>query len=363
MNDKIKNLVNTLLFSALLLGVLVVNILSPDKELSFSERRKLRQFPVLSWANVVNTKAMEDFDKYVLDQFVGRDDFRKLKSITEFSLLLKKDNNDLFVKDGYIFKNLYPLNCEAVEYAASRFNYLYDKYLQGKKVYFSVIPDKNYYLDESLGYLRFDYDGLVDIMKTKLERMQYIAIFDTLQLEGFYRTDIHWRQELLGETVKKLADSMDFKVGGDYQLQVFYDFKGAYHGQLALRHSPEKLIFLTSELLDNLQVHDFETSSYAPIYDMSKSNNLDLYDIFLSGPKAILIIENPEATSEKELIVFRDSFGSSIIPLMLSDYKKVTIIDIRYVSCDFLAQAVDFSADDVLFLYSVNILNSGTVLR
>ena len=77
----------------------------------------------------------------------------------------------------------------------------------------------------------------------------------------------------------------------------------------------------------------------------------------------MLTIENPNAATEKELIVFRDSFGSALVPLLLKDYKTVTVVDIRYLASDFVGDYVDFHGQDVLFLYSTLILNSSTTLK
>ena len=86
--------------------------------------------------------------------------------------------------------------------------------------------------------------------------------------------------------------------------------------------------------------------------------------LFLSGANALLTIENPNAETDRELYIFRDSFGSSISPLFAEGYAKVTVIDIRYVQSAFLGNLIDFTeGSDVLFLYSTGMLNSSLGLR
>ena len=68
------------------------------------------------------------------------------------------------------------------------------------------------------------------------------------------------------------------------------------------------------------------------------------------------------ATTEKELIVFRDSFGSSIAPLLAQGYSKVTLIDLRdlpRMTLRSLVEAGEINLEnrDVLFLFSTTILN------
>ncbi len=85
--------------------------------------------------------------------------------------------------------------------------------------------------------------------------------------------------------------------------------------------------------------------------------------MFLSGSLALVTITNPWASSDKELVLFRDSFGSSIAPLFAGAYKKITLIDIRYIHPDLLEQYMTFKDQDVLFLYSTLSLNHGEIFK
>ena len=75
------------------------------------------------------------------------------------------------------------------------------------------------------------------------------------------------------------------------------------------------------------------------------------------------MIDNPAAATDRELVVFRDSFGSSLVPLLVEGYARVTLIDIRYVNSAYLGNFVDFHGQDVLFLYSTLLLNDSLALR
>ena len=84
---------------------------------------------------------------------------------------------------------------------------------------------------------------------------------------------------------------------------------------------------------------------------------------FLGGSRALLTITNPAASSDRELLLFRDSFGSSIAPLLAEGYAKITLIDIRYISPELLDRFVTFDGQDVLFLYSVSVLDHSETIR
>lgn len=90
---------------------------------------------------------------------------------------------------------------------------------------------------------------------------------------------------------------------------------------------------------------------------------MDGYDVFCAGAQSVVTIESPLAKTDRELILFRDSFGSSLAPLFLEGYRRVTLVDLRYLSSSLLEQFVDFHGQDVLFLYSTSLLNSGMLLK
>ena len=125
----------------------------------------------------------------------------------------------------------------------------------------------------------------------------------------------------------------------------------------------EKLTYLENEVTDRAVVTGPELDGEQHVYAPEKFQDMDGYDVFLHGVQAVLTVENPLAQTDRELIIFRDSFGSSLTPLLLAGYKTVTLVDIRYVRSDYLDQFVDFHGQDVLILYSTTLINGASVLR
>ena len=86
--------------------------------------------------------------------------------------------------------------------------------------------------------------------------------------------------------------------------------------------------------------------------------------MFLSGPnRSILTIENPNATTDKELIIVRDSYTNALAPLLVEGYKKITLVDIRKVPHDRLSRFVPVKGQDVLFLQSTLVLNDSSEFK
>jgi len=338
----------------------------PAKDISEAERRLLAQKPVLSGEALLNGSFMEDFEGYALDQFPLRDSFRKLKSLFHFYGLNQSDNNDIYIAGGFAVKQEYPLNPDSVAHALERFHYLYEKYLKDSNIHMAIIPDKGYYLAKESGHLSMDYEKLFSAFESGLPWAKPIDLTESLAAEDYYRTDIHWRQERLFEAANAICEVMGVMPPDpkDYILTAIdRPFYGVYYGQAALPMEPETMYLLESDLLKDCRVYDYESGKYTDVYDMEKLTSRDLYDVFLSGPKSLLTIENPNAATGRELILFRDSFGSAMAPLLVQDFAKVTLVDIRYIQIDVLDRFLDFYGQDVLLLYSVPVLNNSQTIK
>ena len=161
MNDKIKSIVLTVVTAVMLLTLSVWCIAKPGADYSDSERRVLASFPEITWENILSADFMADFEDYSVERFPMRDFFRSIKALSEKYLFVKKDNNDIYSADGHLSKLEYPLNISMLDNAAKKFSFIYEKYLEDKnaEVYFSIVPDKNYFLAEQNGYLSLDYES------------------------------------------------------------------------------------------------------------------------------------------------------------------------------------------------------------
>lgn len=355
-----------LLLAVLFFGVSLFCWFKPALEYSSTERRKLNQFPELTMETVLEGKFMTSFEKYTLDQFPLRDELRSLKAWVSQNIFKKADNNDIYVYDGYAVKMEYPMKEEALLHAADRFENVYEKYLKdnGGQIYLSIIPDKNYFLAGSSGHLSMDYERAYEVMQKQMPYAKYIDITQLLEIDDYYKTDVHWRQEEIVDAAEKIGSAMGITLSGNYEIKTLEkDFYGVYFGQSALNLPGEKLNYLTNDILEQCTVYNYENNKTIGIYDLEKASGNDGYEIYLSGPVSLMKVENPNAATQKELVVFRDSFGSSLVPLLAEGYQSITLIDIRYIQSDFLSNFVDFRDKDVLFLYSMTILNSSETLK
>lgn len=363
-----KNFFQTLLFALLVFGMSAWGLLSPDKDYTDAERRPLAQFPDISAENILSGEFMADFESYSVDQLPARDSLRSLKSLFALNIMQNKDSNGVYQLGGHLSKLEYPLDDNMLLYACQKFEYLYNTYLKDTDTnpYLCIVPDKNRYLNPGSGYLNMDYDRLYSIMHQNTPFLAPVRVDELLDIDDYYRTDTHWKQENLLPVANALATAMKAPLPGDMQqLTVDTPFYGVYCGQLPIGAAPDSISYLTSDILKACTVTYFDgkTEQTGDMYNLAKAGSKDAYELFLSGVQPFITIESPMAKSQKELVVFRDSFGSSLIPLLAESYSKITVVDIRYMRSDMLGRFITFDDQDVLFLYSTLVLNSSTSLN
>ena len=282
------------------------------------------------------------------------------------NVLKQTDQNDYYRAEGHLSKMEYPLNTASVQRAMDRIHYVYEKYLNDANVYYSVIPDKNYFLAEENGYLSMDYEQFFAMMQQETDYMQYIDILPLLSIDEFYSTDSHWKQECILDVAEHLGSAMGTDVTASYTENTLdVPFKGVYLGQSAVPFKPDTIKYLTNDILSSCEVNYFDTGKAVKgdIYNMEKAYGKDPYEMFLSGTSALIEIKNPNAKTEKELVVFRDSYGSSLVPLLVPGYSKITVVDIRYIQSAFVGSFVKFDNQDVLFMYSTTLINNSGAMR
>lgn len=374
MNTKIKSIVVCSIMALFIFGFSALCIFMPKPEFLDSERREPEKMPALTLENIMKdgkdygTSFMKLFDdKYTPDNFPFRDAFRNIKAFVGTYIFGQRDKDGVFIADGFATEMQEQINKDSIEHASNKLSFIYEKYLKDKNItpYISIIPDKAYFLAEKNGYLSMDYDQFIKEMLAEVDFANYINIKDSLTIENYYNSDTHWRQETLTEIAGLLVNGMGGNFDSQYTVNTLdHPFFGVYAGRAPKPLKPETIYYLTNDNMQNIVVTDYQNGGKkTTLYDMEKAYGKDPYDMFLGGELSKITIENPNAKTDKELIVFRDSFGRSILPLMADDYAKITVIDIRYQIPQILLNGVEFEKADVLFLYSTLVLNSSFELK
>lgn len=357
--------ITVIIICMLMLSLSAMCVLKPRTEYSESERRRLAAFPEFTPSSFESGSFAKNFETASLDQFPFRDKFRTLKALAQYKLFGFSDNNGIYVYNGFAAKQLYPLNEASVENTAAKINSIYENFLSDcENAVVAVVPDKGFYLAKKSGHLSLDYNEIMRILQSKAPIGEYVSLADSLSEDCYYKTDTHWRQEKIAPAAEKIAAALGAKLEDSYTESTATDkFYGVYYGQSALSLPAESINYITDKAIASAEVYNAETGKTAGVYDFDKLSGKDPYEFFLSGSVSLLKITNPAQSNGKRLVVFRDSFGSSLIPYLIGSYSEITVVDTRYISPSLLSEYVDFSGCDALFLYSTLLINDSYTLK
>jgi len=334
-------------FLGIIYGLAVLNLFWDAPALLVSERRMREQLPKFSF------DFMEGFEGYAADRFPFRDGFRALQAAVVFGAFLQTDNDGIYF-DSHGVGSFTALDMESAKLLVEKIRVVSDG-LPDMNTFFAVVPDKSVFSDRAMP--GFDYDLVRDFTS--------VSLIDALSADSFYRTDLHWCQVSIDGVVDALGDAMGFRVDfGEFTRRYAGQFHGGYAGQVALPVRGEPLYFLELPGLRayymNMGTREFEEG---PVYDLARFGGIDPYDIFLSGAQPLIVLENDNAPADRVLYIFRDSFGSSIAPVLAAAYSRVVLVDFRFIDLRTLHTLIDFTPGaDALFLYSAGILNNAEML-
>ncbi|RKJ44930.1 hypothetical protein D7X98_09690 [bacterium 1XD8-76] len=364
-----------ILFFLFLFGMGVLEAYLPDTDISAAERRHLAKAPALSTDTLLSGDYMTDMETYLLDQFPGRNLFRCMKANFDLKLLQKEDTDGYYLIENSIYKRPAPIKENNILLCADYFDRIMRTYFPDTRGHYIVIPEKSYYAAlSSKNPTLADRDILSTQEKAlslpEAPTLTSIDLYSQLSVSDFYRTDSHWRQECLPHAAQYILDGLLKDQEGyirenasPYREVLLSDaFYGGLSAASGLKPAPDKLITLTNERTESAVVYDYETKKNFSVYQPEKLSSPDPYDIYLGGAKALLEIRVPHPQSGRELVLFRDSFGSSIAPLLLEEYDVIYVVDLRYITVSNAMQYISPAPDcDVLFLYSTATLSGGGI--
>lgn len=254
------------------------------------------------------------------------------------------------------------INTEYVTNFTNKVENVCKEYLSGaSNIYYAVIPSKQYFINDKVEN-PFDYTYMMNIIRSGITSAKEIDLTGTLELDDYLKTDPHWKQEGLQGVLDALGETMGFTVDlSTFTKNSVPNFTGQ-HGYNKENFAHETMTYLTNEAIDNATVDNFQDKDFTKVYNTAKLETATPYDMFLSGSTPLLTITNDSAKSDKELVMFRDSYACSLAPLLIENYKTITLVDLRYMASSLLPQYVDFTGKDVLFMYNDQIINT-VVLR
>ena len=366
----ISNWIQTGLFLAFIGVFFVINLFTPDRGFSENENRALQQAPPVSLQRIANKSFMDDFEKYMSDQFAARDLWMSSKARMELLSGKREMNNVYLCSDGRLLERFELPTDETFTRHAGYITEFADRV--DLPVYFALIPSAL----EFGGALLPDgapYDGqkqLIDAFYNRDSKLQNIDIFAALAEHSdeyiYYRTDHHWTSLGAYYAYSAISDAMSLScppLDSYVRRKVSAEFYGSLYSSSGMNWVPADEIELFVEPDSSVQVFKYGSAGIepGPLYRFEALEKKDKYSLFMGGIAGLSRVETGTADSPT-LLIIRDSFADSLVPFLLEDFAEIHLVDLRYYTQSLSAYIEDVKPDVILICYSVVNFSSDTHL-
>ena len=361
---RIANLIGKIFIIVLFL-VLIVNVIVPDKEKSELENRALESRPRFNLTTVLSGDFMEQWEKYLSDQFAGRNTWRRVKVGLDRLGGAKMENNIYIGKGGQLMENIEVPDEDQLDANMTAIQNFAQTY-EDIPVTMMLVPDAACILTDRLPAFAEveDQRQMFSMAQRKLgdsvNWIDTVSILNKHKSEKlYYKTDHHWTTQGAFYVFQDAAQT--FGIEGDVSDDfVSYTVTDSFNGVLAASSGvgldERELIdiYVPTEGDDDVIV-DYvdEGRKTTSLYDSSKLDTRDKYGVFLGGNTSVIDIKTV-STSQKRLLIVKDSFADCFIPFLAPYYREIVVVDPRYYSGTMDEIMDTYRITDALILYSGN---------
>lgn len=361
---RIANLIGKI-FIILLFLVMIINVIVPDREESELENRALEQRPRFNLTTILSGDFMEQWEKYLSDQFAGRDTWRSLKVSLDRLGGARKENDIYIGKDGQLMEDIEVPDDGRLEANLTAIRDFAETY-EDISVTMMLVPDAACILSDSLpAFARVeDQRQMFSMAERKLgdtvNWVDTVSILNNHKSEKlYYKTDHHWTTQGAFYVFQDAAETLGIEgdVSDDF---VSYTVTDSFNGVLAassgvgLDEMEQIDIYAPTGGDDDVVVNYVdEGRKTTSLYDSSKLETRDKYGVFLGGNTSVVDIRTV-STSQKRLLVVKDSFADCFIPFLAPYYREIVVVDPRYYSGTMQDIMDSYRITDALILYSGN---------
>ncbi|GAB6181933.1 hypothetical protein JCM14036_32520 [Desulfotomaculum defluvii] len=348
-------------------GMVVINLLTPDRSFSELENRVLEQRPSFSLDELIEGYFTVNYEKYIADQFAMKDFWVGVKSSLEKALGKKEYNGVYLGKDGYLLPAFKEPDEQSFQSKLELIN-TFGKATPQINKYFMLIPNSEAILDRKLPpYVASDSEQkwLARVKNSLDKSIQFVDVFGALEAKQneyvYYKTDHHWTTKGAYYTYQRLIKT----TGGVPHAESYYStqqvtdsFYGSLHSKAGLKQvSPDSIDLYIPKKQESYQIEYFDEEGKAQtansLYNLENIKKKDKYSLFLNGNHPLIKITT-KGVDSKKLLVIKDSYANCLIPFLTSHYSQIFVVDLRYYYDSLITLIKENHIRDMLLVYNIN---------
>ena len=355
------------MFLILLFLICLLNIVWPSREFSEKENRMLEQKPELTLSGIESGRFMEQYESYQSDQIAGRDLWVQLKTRVDL-LMGKRESNGVYKgKSKYLMEDIKTPNQEQMEHNLASMCSFQEAY-PDIPMYMMLVPNAANVLSDKLPSFAVTRDqdkDFAEIQKALKGHLTWVDVSSAMEDHKseniYYHTDHHWTSLGAKYGYEALAEALQLDTSKEVELKP-YAVSDSFNGTLSATSGYETgyeepmYVYLPKEEGTGPEVvvsYVEEQEKKATLYDTSKLKEKDKYAMFLGGNSGLIDIRTT-ADSTDRLLIVKDSYANSLVPLLTPYYREIFMVDPRYYYGDIHEIMENNKITSVLFLYNGN---------
>lgn len=281
-----------------------------------TENKTLTEFPELKTEEGINMNYLSDMGTYFQDHFAFRQQLVSANAAIYGKIFGASTTDQVFIGENnwmYYTGTLGDYKASQVMSGRSLQNAVHNLTLmqsyvesRGSKFILTIAPNKNSIYDENMPYYYNkgeadnNYDQLTALLKEA--GVNYVDLMDAFQNNDevlYLKRDSHWTNKGAALAFNQIMQQTDM----DYETyeNIPYDTRKDHLGDLT-----EMLYPLNSELENN----QYYQKEWSYEYVNEVTDNMDEW------------IETSNTSESKTLLMYRDSFGESLLPFFADEFGK-----------------------------------------
>lgn len=361
--------------SWLLIGVIVLlsvaGLVVEDRDFSPSENRKLAGFPDFSLSDLLDGSYLQGMGDYIADQFPARDMWITL-NLKLNQLLGQKEFSGVYLcEDNYLIqipsapnetqheRNLNAINTFARNHP--NLNMVMTVAPNSVTVHADKLPENAPVRDQMADLYHIASTvtdvKVVDVTQKLMEHKdEYL----------YYRTDHHWTSLAAYYAFQVIAPELRITAPGMEEYAV-YPVSTTFEGTLSSKSGSHSALDTVEIMVPKSGIEYFVTynsdsnTNICSLYNRAALDAKDHYTVFFGGNYSRVDITTT-ARTERNLLVFKDSYANCMIQFLYPYFDHITMIDPRYYYDNVEHVITSQGITDVLFLYNADTFLGDTSL-
>lgn len=244
------------------------------------------------------------------------------------------------------------------------------------QIYSMIIPSKTLFITDEGDAISSDQRISIDHVSGLLaasDRIQPIYLADAFAArdprELYFRTDYHWNGAGSKLAYEVLCDALgDADAKALIKSEVYSGFLGNLIGQtgdIELQYAPDEVSVnfpLTAHVFYKYhydeQGREVEEPSKPNAVSLSFSGGRASYAVYMGGDMPRALIRRTEPLGRGKILVFKDSYGNALAPLLVNVFDEVHVIDPRHYKGDIGELIEEQGITHALIVNIIDVLNN-----